>query len=336
MSGDPRSLERSIDVEPLAESRWARIEHALFDAERRVWAPDSAGPAPPVGARGVAALVLAAALAVVVGALGVRSLQPAAGTPTRVETAANGSHVEFGESTVDVGPESSVRLVGDDARGVLVIVDRGRVECEVTPRRGRPPFLVQAGAVEVKVIGTHFTVVRTGSKATVDVQHGQVEVTTGDGTWRVAAGAHWPSPDPAAPEATAPAASSEAAPAPAAAPWVAPAAATSTSTSTPASSWSATSSPRPAPAPHAALTPRARYEAASRLEATDPDAALAQYRELARHGGSWGQNALFAAGRLDADRGNRDEAERLLAQYLSLYPSGANANDARELLHRMR
>ena len=72
------------------------------------------------------------------------------------------------------------------------------------------------------------------------------------------------------------------------------------------------------------------------MPATDPDAALAQYRELARQGGSWGQNALFAAGRLEADRANREEARRLLVQYLSLYPGGANATDARELLNRMR
>jgi TolA-binding protein len=98
-----------------------------------------------------------------------------------------------------------------------------------------------------------------------------------------------------------------------------------------------TSTPLPTPLPpRASLSPRARYEAASRLEATDPDAALAQYRELAQKGGGWGQNALFAAGRLDADRGDRDEARRLLHQYVSLYPAGANANDARELLNRMR
>ena len=318
-----RSLGPPPAVEPLAEPRWAQIEHALFDAERRVWAPDAQPPAPWLSLRGGAALVLAASLVIVAGVFAVRTLaQPAPGAPTRVETAANGSHVEFGESTVDVGPESSVRLVGDDARGIMVVVDRGRVECEVTPRHGRPPFMVQAGAVEVKVVGTHFAVARSGSKATVDVQHGQVEVTTGEGKWLVGAGAHWP-PPPAPPVALAPPTSTWT-------PISTPNPTSTTSTSTPTSTSTSTPTPRPS------LSPRARYEAASRLEATDPDAALAQYRELAQKGGGWGQNALFAAGRLDADRGDRDEARRLLLQYVSLYPGGANANDARELLNRMR
>jgi len=192
-----RSLGIPPAVEPLAEPRWAQIEHALFDAERRVWAPDAQLPAPWISLRGAAALAVAASLVIVVAVFAVHTLvQPAPGAPTRVETAANGSHVEFGESTVDVGPESSVRLVGDDARGIMVVVDRGRVECEVTPRHGRPPFMVQAGAVEVKVVGTHFAVARSGAKATVDVEHGQVEVSTGEGKWLVSAGGHWPPPPP--------------------------------------------------------------------------------------------------------------------------------------------
>ncbi len=320
MTPAPRSLGRKIDVEPLPEARWTRIERAVLDTVGTEW------PARPSArdetsrawtwVRGGGGLVLAGALASLLGALTLRVLaQPAPPAPTRVETAANGSHVEFGESTVDVGPESSVRLAGDDARGVMVVVDRGRVECEVTPRHGRPPFMVQAGSVEVKVIGTHFVVTRAGAKATVDVQHGQVEVSNGDGRWLVGAGSHWPVVEPDA-NADADADPAPTPPAPSPAPAIAPA-----------------NTPTLAPA---VKTARARYEAASRLEAVDPDAALAQYRDLARHGGRWGQNALFAAGRLDADRGNREESRRLLLQYVSLYPDGANANDARELLNRMR
>jgi hypothetical protein len=85
-----------------------------------------------------------------------------------------------------------------------------------------------------------------------------------------------------------------------------------------------------------ATTLRGRYEAASKLEAQQPDTALALYRDLVRQGGAWGQNALFAEGRLEADRGNRSEATRLLLEYLAKYPAGANANDARELLDRLR
>jgi TolA-binding protein len=75
---------------------------------------------------------------------------------------------------------------------------------------------------------------------------------------------------------------------------------------------------------------------ASALESRQPQAALAGYRELAQKGGAWAQNALFAEGRLEADLGERDEARRLLSAYLARYPGGPNADDARQLLERMR
>ena len=129
---------------------------------------------------------LAAALFVLAGALAAISAPPPGGISlpdarqeaTRVETAANGSRIEFGESTIDVGPTSAVRLGGDDSHGIVVTLDRGRVECDVAPRRGRPPFVVLAGGVEVRVIGTHFGVTRSADAVGVDVQRGQVEVTS--------------------------------------------------------------------------------------------------------------------------------------------------------------
>ncbi len=323
------SFRKTIDVEPLSEARWGRIERTVFDAASVDLSPDdnalpADGRSASIRFRPAASLVLVGAFAAVMGAVALRALvqvapQPA---PTRVETAAIGSHVEFGESTVDVGPESAVRLTGDDARGVFVILDNGRVECDVTPRRGRPPFVVQAGGVEVRVIGTHFVVTRSGPATTVDVQRGQVEVMSGSDRALVGAGEHWP-PLPTLPDV--PVTASQPATA------AAPRALDGNSGRSPA----ADSRPTAAAAPPA-LTLRGRYEAASKLEAQQPDAALALYRDLVRQGGAWGQNALFAEGRLEADRGNRGEASRLLLEYLARYPAGANANDARELLDRLR
>jgi hypothetical protein len=113
-------------------------------------------------------------------------------SPARIATAAIGSRVEVGESTVEVGPQSAVRLSGDDAHGISVLLDTGRVECDVAPRRGRPPFLVEAGAVEVRVIGTHFVVTRAGDAVTVAVQRGRVEVISGQEHAFVDAGSRWP------------------------------------------------------------------------------------------------------------------------------------------------
>ncbi len=248
--------------------------------------------------------------------------------PTRFETAAAGSRVEVGESTVDVGPQSSVRVVGDDAHGVIVVLDGGRVEVDVSPRHDRPPFIVQAGPVEVRVIGTHFVVTRAGPSVGVEVQRGTVEVISGDQHTLVAAGAHWPS-SPEHSMAAAPAAL----PPPASPPLTQKAAASS-----------AVHGGAPAPRePYEsssklearALSQRELYESASRLEARQPDAASSIYRELGKQGGKWGMNALYAEGRLASDRGRNDEAAELLHEYLDRYPHGPNAEDARRLLGRL-
>jgi hypothetical protein len=313
----------NIELEPLSEARWARVERAVLDAGITGVSEESQGVREPAPrwrpAPGL--LVLAGALAAIAGGFAWRVLLPEPhGGATRVETAANGSRVEFGESTIDVGPTSEVRLAGDDAHGVVVTLDKGRVECDVTPRHGRPPFLVEAGSVEVRVIGTHFVVSRSAEGIGVDVERGQVEVTANGQQTLLGPGAHWP-----------------------AAPELLPQAAPAGSSAAPAT---------PAPLGHAApveahgalppshgvssLSPRDQYEAASRLEAEQPTAAIALYRELAHQGGPWGANALFAAGRLETDRGDQDEARRLLREYLVRYPAGPNASDARQLLDRLR
>jgi hypothetical protein len=318
-----RSGAARIEIEPLSEARWARVERAVLDAavggaiERVV--PQALTPRWRLAA---GLLVLTGALAAIAGGLASRALQQdSRGGPTRVETAANGSHVEFGESTIDVGPTSAVRLAGDDSRGVVVTLDRGRVECDVTPRRSRPPFVVEAGSVEVRVIGTHFVVARTGDAVAVDVQRGQVEVTSNGERSLVSAGSHWPVQPDVSPQLPAPAAS-------------ALPAARDTSAGR-----AATVEPHTNALPTrgtTSLSPRDLYEAASRLEAEQPATAIALYRELAHQGGAWGENALFAAGRLEADRGDHDEARRLLREYLGRYPAGPNANDARQVLDRLR
>lgn len=59
-------------------------------------------------------------------------------------------------------------------------------------------------------------------------------------------------------------------------------------------------------------------------------AAVGQYLQVADRFGSLpaAQNALFAAARLEAERGRRERAAELFARYLARYPNGSLADDA--------
>jgi hypothetical protein len=310
------SLAKKIRIEPLSDARWERVERALLlklDQEEAS-VPASAQEIEAVRAlrwRPAAGLVMAGAAAAVLGVVAWHLVSRPAESmaTTRLETGANGTEVEVGESTLDVGPESTMRVSGDDGHGVVLVLNRGRVECDVPPRKARPPFVVEAGPVTVRVIGTHFAVGRGADGTTVDVQRGVVDVESGEQHVLVHAGEHWPLSSLAEDRAAAEIPSDTPAPTSLAAPPSSPA--------------------------RFAGTAREQYEAASRLETTQPDSAIAAYRWLARRGGPWGMNALFAEGRLEADRGHADEARRLLHEYLTRYPGGPNADDARRVVGRL-
>ena len=80
---------------------------------------------------------------------------------------------------------------------------------------------------------------------------------------------------------------------------------------------------------------RAEYDRLAALEARSPETALAGYMVLAKGSSRWADPALFAAARLAADRHDR-RAETLLGMYLTRFPGGANAADARQLLTHLR
>jgi len=83
-------------------------------------------------------------------------------------------------------------------------------------------------------------------------------------------------------------------------------------------------------------SPRERYDRAAAIESTHPDEAVSIYRELAAGEGSWAMNALYAEARLELERGNKDSARKRFAEYLQRYPTGPNANDARELSAKLQ
>jgi hypothetical protein len=337
MPPDPK--DALDEIEPLSEARWGRIKRSLFEKldEEGLAAPK------PLRAHGrrVAGFVAAGAVAAAVGALASRALwQPSASPPpslSHIATAASESHVSVGGASLDVGPHTELDVSGDDARGVRVHLDSGRVACAVAPRQGRPPFVVEAGDVLVRVVGTHFAVSRVDEGVTVDVTSGVVQVEEHGEVHRVGAGERWPALPVGATETPSPATSSrapappETRPAPhvAAAPAAPPAPASPLETTNPAPAIVPSFAPATSPSRR---TPKERFESAAGLESTEPAAALAIYEDLAQDDGPWGANALFAAGRLEADRDVHDDARRLLQQYLARFPHGANAADARDLL----
>jgi hypothetical protein len=301
-------MKKPVPVEPLSEARYARIERELFERVEREGTAPVAEPR-----RDRRWIVVGVAAAAAIGGLLV--LRPwatptpvvaSAPAPSHMTSEATPSHVTLGENELDLGPRTSVVSTGDDEHGVVLVLEDGSVSCHVAPRHGRPPFVVQAGDVRVTVKGTRFTVTRTGANVGVAVESGVVQVTGGGTSVDLTAGESWPPPAPiVTATATAP-----------------PASATATASAPPRASASVRSAP----------DAQARFEAAETLEATDPEAALTTYAALAKGSGPWAENALFAQGRLLFERGRKPDAQRVLREYVTRYPSGPNVADARAIL----
>jgi hypothetical protein len=335
-------------VEELSDVAWARVE-------RRLWAEldraPATGAAPSVAARpererrrwpwlaaGALAVAAAAVIAVVAWPSGSRTL-PA--MSSRVVTAAAATEVSYGDAAITVAPSSAVLMQGHAERGVAVVLERGSATFAVAAREGRPPFTVLAGAVQVRVIGTRFTVTRSGDDARVDVAHGEVEVVawgrrevllagaswSSDGVREAAVGGSAPVANPddiAAAHSSPPSEEALAPPAPPAPP--PPARVTSPAP--------ATSPPETVVPAVRADDPRAVFRAAEAIEPTDPARAQRLYGRLAAGSSEWAANATFAAARLAFARGDRVTAAGYARSYLARFPGGGNAADAQALLER--
>ena len=326
-----------IEVEPLSDQRWSRIERSLMSRVENE-AGDASRPAPR-RAGGRVWLLAAALVGALVGALLAIGTVPERAVvehPSRIATGATASHLALPGLSLDVEPQSAVVVSAETAQGLLIVVDRGSITCDVAPRPSDTPLIVQAGSARVRVLGTRFSVTRIGESARVKVQKGAVEVSSGGRSHRVRAGETWPveSAQPAPTEAT---------PAPGIAP-PAPADGVERATAErkPVSSTPGARAPELAPAPEVASpgTPepsrQATFEEATALERSAPERALALYASLESGGDSWAQNALYARGRLQASRGNGAEARILLERYLERFPRGSNAEDARAVLKRLK
>jgi hypothetical protein len=333
-------------VEPLSRPAWDRIEAGVFarlDRGEHQLASIDRSPTflqtglSPVRRWAMAGALAAAASVALWWQLGSSDLIPEA-TPlaqqavdvapspasvarheSRIVTTDAPTETTLGEAVLTLAARSDVSVAGSDAEGWLVRLDAGQVDCNVAPRHGRPPFVVLGGETRVTVVGTRFKVVRSGDESQVGVTEGHVQVDSGATHVLLGPGETWSSGAP----------SGIGAETPSDAPSIEP---TVTEPMEKPQGRAEGRSRRSKSATIVAPRAQQRFERAARLEAKDPAAALALYRQLAREKGPWAANALYAEARLELEHGRPQLAKPLLRRYLERYPQGLNAADVRKLL----
>jgi transmembrane sensor len=186
------SVEPSRYVQPeVSDARvnrlWGNVSARLEARKGRVW-------------RGVA-LSLALSAAALGAVLFTRAQQAgpehAVLADAKLETAGDALAVTLDDgSQVSLASRSEVRVRGNQPNAVALALARGEVTCDVTHRDNRK-FTVVAGDVEVRVVGTKFTVKTTpgdNPRVEVSVLRGVVEVVSSRRPGivaRVAAGQSW-------------------------------------------------------------------------------------------------------------------------------------------------
>lgn len=331
-----------VEVEPLSDERWTKVERSLFARLPLVLdegAPPSFRQRSPMW---LAAVAVVSMMALVLVLEPWSSDEIALDQPSRVTTGATASHLALPGLALDVEPESAVVVGADTQRGMLLVLDRGTIVCRVAKRASADPVIVQAGAARVRVVGTRFAVTRLGESARVEVFEGVVEVTFGGESTRVTAGQVWPQRDVAlAPKPEDPSTLDSALEVEPPESVRVPHEPTARRRSAPVPRGSVEERAEAVPSgqnepPPVAPSSQSVFERATALEQSDPARASQLYASLQSGNDSWAQNALYARGRLEASRGNRDLGRRLLQRYLERFPRGSNAEDARAVLGRLR
>ncbi len=87
-----------------------------------------------------------------------------------------------------MGADGEVSIAQADASGTRIALAAGAVAAEVEPRAADAPFVIDAGPVDVRVVGTRFRVERSADRWWVGVDEGVVAVTAPEGSWSVEAG----------------------------------------------------------------------------------------------------------------------------------------------------
>ncbi|MEO8707069.1 MAG: FecR family protein [Kofleriaceae bacterium] len=318
-------------VEPLSDIGWARVEKKLWEQL------DAAPELVPSRARTrtrtwlAASLVAVAAMAVVAvivfrggGDDPTLAFEP----PARIVSSDAPSAITFGDAHVTLDPKSAV-VMSRDVERPSAVLEYGSAWFAISPRHGRPAFVVLAGDTTIRVVGTRFKVGRSAEIVTVEVERGTVEVQFHETTSTVQAHQRWSTETGLATEVTQaePPAPPPSPPPPVADPPIAD--------PKPVPKVRPPSPPTPPTPPPPTVDDAAAFKQLAANEVRDPTATITGYLQLARRRGPYAAMALFAAGRLAADR--RDpRAQDLLERYLRTHPRGPNADDARELLAHLK
>lgn len=350
-------------IEPMTNTAWSRVERGLFERL------DQPAPRPLPGPRSrwpwlaVPAFALAAA-AVILIVLSLRSSKtstdvamPSPIVPSRVVAGDTPSMVSYGDAHLTLEAHAAIVMAREES-SPSILVERGAVDFTVAPRQ-HEPYIVRAGDVVVRVVGTQFRVARYEERVTVAVERGLVDVQFRGDVHRLSAGQSWSSQEQTAsttPTTNEPA-SIDDTPAPNTKPAVGSNGKPLASNEKPvvsndkpvvSSDKSAVSNDKPAVVsndkpvvsndkPSSSNDPspeKAKFELMSSLERRDPERAMKGYLELSKGNSEWSANALFAAGRLAFDRKDK-RAKTFLEFYLKRFPRSVNAEDARDLLTRL-
>lgn len=323
-------------VEPMTNTAWTRVERGLFErldqpasrplsASRPRW-PWLAIPAFAVAAAAVIAILVATRETseppIVV------TPTPSPIVPSRVVAGDTPSMVSYGDAHLTVDAHAAI-VMDREGGSPSVLVERGEVSFSVAPREGAP-YIVRAGDVVVRVVGTQFRVARYEERVTVAVERGLVDVQFRGEVHRLSAGQAWSSHEQTASNSPAPT------PAPIPEPVVEPVV-------EPAAPLPAPTKPALGPSGKIVVEKTnkvrndedaAKFRFLSSIERKDPARAIEGYLELSQGNSEWSANALYAAGRLAFDRAEK-RARTFLTIYLQRFPKGRNAEDARQLLNRL-
>lgn len=184
---DTRRYVEPVVSEARVERVWSNVSQRLVERSSRSWRWALLG----------GALAVAAAGALWVGRTSDEASQQTPLGARRLEARSEPLALALKDgSALELAPRSALVLRGEESAQVSLALARGRVRCDVAHRPGRQ-FSVHAGDVEVRVVGTRFSVTSTEGTAPrveVSVLRGAVEVRSARRPGvvaRVAAGESW-------------------------------------------------------------------------------------------------------------------------------------------------